>query len=121
MRNPAVVRFCQEKGVEVIPGVATPSEIEQAIGLGLDLVKFFPAEALGGPYKNVRFIPTGGVNADNMGAYFACPQVAACGGSFMLGPFADRKEWNEIAARCSADRSVCAREKDRRMDAQDRR
>ena len=90
--NPAVVSFCLEKGVPVIPGCSTPSDIEKALELGLDTVKFFPAEAAGGlpmlkalsaPYK-VRFMPTGGINEKNILPYLQNERVLACGGSFMV-------------------------------------
>lgn len=90
--NPKVVRFCQEKGAPVTPGVATPTDIETALELGLDTVKFFPAEALGGletlkalsgPYGALRFIPLGGVSTANMNQYLAFPKVAAVGGTWL--------------------------------------
>lgn len=90
--DPAVVGWCQERNVPVIPGAATPTEISMALARGLDLVKFFPAEAMGGvqmlralsaPFAGVRFIPTGGVTAANLPQYLALPNVAACGGSWM--------------------------------------
>ena len=71
----------------------TPTDIEQALSLGLDVVKFFPAEAAGGlkmikamsaPYGNVRFMPTGGINASNIAQYLAFPKIIACGGSWMV-------------------------------------
>ena len=73
--NPKVVKYCIEKGVPVTPGTANPSDVEQAIELGLEVVKFFPAEAAGGlnmiksmaaPYTNMKFMPTGGINAKNI-------------------------------------------------------
>lgn len=91
--NPEVVRHCIDIGVPVVPGCASPSDIEQAISFGLDTVKFFPAEAAGGidmikamsaPYVNVRFMPTGGINASNINSYLANPKVIACGGSWMV-------------------------------------
>ena len=91
--NPRVVRRCQELGVPVLPGVVTPTEIEAALELGLDVLKFFPAEPSGGlpmieslaaPYPGVRFMPTGGINASNAGTYLASPKVLACGGSWMV-------------------------------------
>lgn len=91
--NPKVVRYCQEKGIPVYPGVATASEIEQALELGLSVVKFFPAEVNGGvkaikalsaPYFQLRFMPTGGISQENIGSYLSCPQVIACGGSWMV-------------------------------------
>lgn len=91
--NPKVVRYCLDHGIPVIPGCATPSDIEQAIELGLSAVKFFPAEANGGaaaikavsaPYPQMRFMPTGGVNLANLPAYLSNKKVLCCGGSFMV-------------------------------------
>ena len=91
--NPAVVRHCQQKGYPVVPGCATPSELEQALGLGLTAVKFFPAGSMGGvgtlkavsaPYGQLRFMPTGGVSLQNIGDYLDFPKVFCCGGSFMV-------------------------------------
>lgn len=93
--NPAVVSHCIANGYPVIPGVMTPGEIEQALSLGLEYLKFFPAEAAGGtkmlkalsaPYPNVKFMPTGGVNAANIASYLALKCVFACGGSWMADP-----------------------------------
>ena len=75
------------------PGTANPSDVEQAIELGLEVVKFFPAEAAGGlnmiksmaaPYTNMKFMPTGGINAKNINSYLAFPKILACGGSWMV-------------------------------------
>lgn len=91
--NSAVVRWCLEHGISVIPGCATPSDVETALGLGLNVVKFFPAEhegglgmikALSAPYGQIRFMPTGGINEKNLPAYLANPNVLACGGSWMV-------------------------------------
>ena len=91
--NPNTVRYCQEKGVPILPGCATPSDMERAIELGLDVVKFFPAEANGGlasikamaaPYVGLKFMPTGGVNEKNLVDYLRFPKILACGGSFMV-------------------------------------
>ncbi|HEY2903614.1 MAG TPA: bifunctional 4-hydroxy-2-oxoglutarate aldolase/2-dehydro-3-deoxy-phosphogluconate aldolase [Polyangia bacterium] len=93
--NAKVVRRCREKGVPVFPGVATPTEIQMALDEGVDIVKFFPAESLGGikalkaigaPYAMVRFIPTGGVNLEKLGDYLAFKAVVAVGGSWMVAP-----------------------------------
>jgi 2-dehydro-3-deoxyphosphogluconate aldolase / (4S)-4-hydroxy-2-oxoglutarate aldolase len=90
--NRAVVERAQEVGLPVIPGVCTPTEIEAALEMNLTMVKFFPAEAIGGlkflraiaaPYVSVEFVPTGGINADNVGAYLGFDRVVACGGSWM--------------------------------------
>lgn len=91
--NPKVVGYCLKQNIPMAPGVATPTDIEAALDLGLNTLKFFPAEAFGGlntlkaisaPYTDARFIPTGGINANNVGNYLAHPKVAACGGSWMV-------------------------------------
>lgn len=88
-----IVDWCIENSIVVTPGIATPTDINAALEKGLSVLKFFPAEAFGGvktlkaisaPYGNVRFIPTGGINATNLGDYLALPAVAACGGSWMV-------------------------------------
>lgn len=97
---PAVVRRAQELDVAIVPGAVTPSEIMTALSLGLDTVKFFPAnvyggpsaiKALGAPFGQVKFVPTGGVSADNLDQYLSLPNVIAAGGSWMVKPslFAD--------------------------------
>ena len=92
--NPKVVAYCTKKGIPITPGCANPSDIEQALEFGLQTVKFFPAEQAGGieyikaiaaPYPNVQFIPTGGINAGNIGKYLSFEKVIACGGSWMAG------------------------------------
>jgi 2-dehydro-3-deoxyphosphogluconate aldolase/(4S)-4-hydroxy-2-oxoglutarate aldolase len=88
-----VVAFSLSKGVPIYPGVATPTEINMALNMGLSTLKFFPAEALGGlktlkaisaPYIQVRFIPTGGINPQNLPDYLGSPAVFACGGSWLV-------------------------------------
>lgn len=90
-----VVERCQARGVVVYPGVATPTEIQMALEIGIDIVKFFPAEASGGvdalkaiaaPFPMVRFIPTGGINATNLERYLGFESVLAVGGSWMVAP-----------------------------------
>jgi len=90
-----VVRACQDRGVPVIPGVATPTEIQMALQDGITLVKFFPAEAIGGPralsamaapFPGLRFIPTGGISPDNLQDYLMLPSVAAVAGTWMASP-----------------------------------
>ncbi len=105
--NNKVVRHCLDKGMPVLPGCASPTEMEMALDLGLEAVKFFPAEALGGtamikallgPYPQLRFVPTGGVNAQNLLDYLSIPQVLACGGSWMVPPQAiAQQDWARIA------------------------
>jgi 2-dehydro-3-deoxyphosphogluconate aldolase/(4S)-4-hydroxy-2-oxoglutarate aldolase len=91
--NPKVVNHCIEKGIPVVPGCATPSDMEQALAAGLDTVKFFPAGQSGGidyikavsaPYSTLKFIPTGGIGPDNLRDYLAFDKVIACGGSWMV-------------------------------------
>lgn len=91
--NPKVVQYCIEKGIPVTPGTQTPSEMEQAMEFGLDVVKFFPAEPAGGlnmikavaaPYVDLMFMPTGGINAKNVRDYLAYNRILACGGSWMV-------------------------------------
>ncbi|MGB5933805.1 MAG: bifunctional 4-hydroxy-2-oxoglutarate aldolase/2-dehydro-3-deoxy-phosphogluconate aldolase [Anaerolineae bacterium] len=91
--NPKVVDWCLQNEIPVTPGVATSTEIEMALEKGLEILKFFPAEALGGiamlkaiaaPYGGVRFIPTGGINQNNLADYLAQPSVHCCGGSWLV-------------------------------------
>ena len=89
----AVVALALERGVPILPGVCTPTEVGLALAQGLSVVKLFPAEAAGGvtylkalaaPFGGVRFVPTGGISAANLTAYLAVGQVIACGGSWMV-------------------------------------
>ena len=91
--NPRIVKYCVEKGILITPGCANPSDIEQALENGLDVVKFFPAEPAGGlkmikamaaPYVGVKFMPTGGINQNNVKDYLAYDRILACGGSWMV-------------------------------------
>lgn len=91
--NPDVVTHCIHRGITITPGCTSPSDIERAITLGIDVVKFFPAEAYGGiktikalsaPYANIKFIPTGGIDPSNLNAYLSFDRVLACGGSWMV-------------------------------------
>lgn len=91
--NPKVVKHCLEKGYPIVPGTSNPSDVEVAIELGLEVVKFFPAEAAGGlnmiksmaaPYTKMRFMPTGGINASNLKSYLDFGKIVCCGGSWMV-------------------------------------
>jgi 2-dehydro-3-deoxyphosphogluconate aldolase/(4S)-4-hydroxy-2-oxoglutarate aldolase len=103
-----VVRRAQELGVPVFPGVATPTEIMTALDLGLSTVKLFPAESLGGvstvkalaaPFPQVRFIPTGGIKAEQLASYLAVPSVVAVGGSWMVaGSLVVAGQFDQITA-----------------------
>jgi len=112
--NPQIVNQARQMNLPFVPGVATPSDIEQGLSIGCKLLKFFPAEALGGvpmiealsaPYRHtaVRFMPTGGVNPSNLESYLKLDTVAAVGGTWIA-----KKEdlaagkWNDICQRCKA-------------------
>lgn len=91
--NPKVVDWCIEHEVPVTPGINSPTQLEMALERGLPAVKFFPAEASGGlkmlkamaaPYGGVKFLPTGGINQDNLASYLAYDRILACGGSWMV-------------------------------------
>ena len=91
--NPKVVEYCIKKGYPITPGIMTPTELEMALGFGLDVVKFFPAENAGGlkmikamaaPYTKMKFMPTGGINPQNVREYLQSDKILACGGSWMV-------------------------------------
>lgn len=91
--SPSVTEFAQKHNIPVFPGVCTPTEIMAALEYGLKVVKFFPAKQYGGlatikalaaPFPNIRFMPTGGVNADNLTEYLSSDKIIACGGSWMV-------------------------------------
>lgn len=104
--NPKTVQYCMEKNIPITPGTSSPSDIEQAIELGLDVVKFFPAEQSGGlakikamaaPYVNMKFMPTGGITAKNLNDYLDFNKIIACGGSWMVpGDLINAGEWEKI-------------------------
>lgn len=90
--GPRMVDYCLEQSLPVYPGVCTPTEVEAALEKGLTTLKFFPAEqsgglaflkAIAGPYVGVNFMPTGGINVNNIATYLAFNRVVACGGSWM--------------------------------------
>jgi 2-dehydro-3-deoxyphosphogluconate aldolase/(4S)-4-hydroxy-2-oxoglutarate aldolase len=91
--NDDVIDYCIKKGISIIPGIMTPSEIEKNLSKGIELMKFFPAKPAGGadmlkafasPYSQVKFMPTGGIDEDSVEEYLACKNVVACGGSWMM-------------------------------------
>ena len=119
--NARVVGSARAFGLPFVPDTANPSDVEIGLELDCKLLKFFPAEALGGakllsaiyaPYKHtgVKFMPTGGVTADNLESYLSLPAVAAVGGTWIAKP-ADiaAGNWDAIAARCRAAREIVAR------------
>lgn len=114
--NEAVVRAAQQSGIEVVPGAATPTEIDRARALGCHVVKIFPASTLGGPafikavaavFPDVEFVPTGGVNPENLGDYLALPSVLACGGTWICEPALLRDgRFDEVERRARETASV---------------
>ena len=104
--NPRIVKYCVDKGILITPGCANPSDIEQALEQGLEVVKFFPAEAAGGlkmikamaaPYVGVKFMPTGGLTQNNVREYLAYDRILACGGSWMVkSDLVDAGKFDEI-------------------------
>lgn len=108
--NPRVVKHCIDKGYLITPGTANPSDVETAIELGLDVVKFFPAEAAGGlnmiksmagPYTKMKFMPTGGINAANLNSYLDYDKIICCGGSWMVkDELIQNNEFEKITELC---------------------
>ena len=112
--NPEVVKYCVDRNIPITPGTCNPTNVETALGFGLDVVKFFPAEPAGGlkyikaiaaPYVGMKFMPTGGINAENVKEYLKYDRILACGGSWMVkgdlikaGDFAKIKELTAEAA-----------------------
>lgn len=106
--DPEIVDYCLKKEIPVFPGCITPSEVAQAVKRGLKILKFFPAEQFGGvatikalaaPYTEIKFMPTGGVNAKNLESYLSCDKIVACGGSWMVkGDLVKAGEFDKIRA-----------------------
>ncbi|GJH42051.1 bifunctional 4-hydroxy-2-oxoglutarate aldolase/2-dehydro-3-deoxy-phosphogluconate aldolase [Pasteurella canis] len=104
--NPKIVQLCQNLDLPIIPGVNNPMAIEAVLAMGIDTVKFFPAQASGGvgmikallgPYSMLQIMPTGGINLNNLQDYLSIPNVIACGGSwFVESTLIKAQNWNEI-------------------------
>jgi 2-dehydro-3-deoxyphosphogluconate aldolase/(4S)-4-hydroxy-2-oxoglutarate aldolase len=104
--DPEIVDYCIDKDIPVVPGCMTPSEVAQGVKRGLEVLKFFPAQQAGGvamikamaaPYTSVMFMPTGGINADNLEQYLSFKKIAACGGSWMVkADLIDSKDFEKI-------------------------
>lgn len=116
--NLELIEFCQSADVLVMPGAFTPTEVDRATRAGAPLVKLFPAEAAGGlkflralaaPFREVSFVPTGGINEANLAEYLRVPQVAACGGSWIVPRKAlyDR-DFAAVEARARTAREIVA-------------
>ena len=109
---PEVIAFARSKQIPIFPGIATPTDIGNALAAGVDVLKFFPAEAYGGlatlkalsgPYPQVKFVPTGGINEQNLASYLAHPKVLACGGSWMVEKsLLAAGNWSEVRTRVAA-------------------
>ncbi|MCE0492419.1 bifunctional 4-hydroxy-2-oxoglutarate aldolase/2-dehydro-3-deoxy-phosphogluconate aldolase [Vibrio salinus] len=105
--NPNIVRTCQDLNIPIIPGINNPTALEAAVEMGLTTLKFFPAEASGGismiksltgPYRNVKFMPTGGINPGNIQKYLSVPEVICCGGSWMVDKtMIANRDWDKLA------------------------
>ena len=105
-----IVRYCQEKGVPVYPGCTTPTDYHTAYKLGLEVLKFFPAEQSGGlakikamsaPFPMFKVMPTGGVSLKNLKEYLSSPVICACGGSYMVtADLIDNNQWDKITDLC---------------------
>lgn len=108
--NPEIVKYGLSKNALMLPGTATGGEMEQAMALGLEVVKFFPAEqnggveklkALAGPYRTLKWMPTGGVNTKNLMDYLAFDQILACGGTWMVKKdLIEGERWDDITRIC---------------------
>ena len=105
-----IVKYCQEVGMPIYPGCTTPTDYHAAFKLGLEVLKFFPAEQSGGlakikamaaPFPMFKVMPTGGVSLKNLKEYISCPVICACGGSYMVtADLIDNGEWDKIIELC---------------------
>ena len=114
--DPELVVYAQIKGIPVYPGCTTASEYHQALKLGLEVIKFFPAEQSGGlakikalaaPFPMFKVMPTGGISLKNLKEYLSCPVIAACGGSYMVSAeLIDNQKWDVITEMCKLSRAI---------------
>ena len=105
-----IVKYCQEKGITCFPGCTTPTDYHAAYKLGLEVLKFFPAEQSGGldkikamaaPFPMFKVMPTGGISLKNLGEYSANKVICACGGSYMVtADLIENGKWDEITELC---------------------
>ncbi|MCQ2831356.1 bifunctional 4-hydroxy-2-oxoglutarate aldolase/2-dehydro-3-deoxy-phosphogluconate aldolase [Helicobacter pylori] len=108
--TPSILEYAKKKDMPLIPGVSSSSEVMQALELGYNALKFFPAEycggvkllnAFNGPFKGVKFCPTGGISADNMRSYLNLENVLCVGGSWLTPKdLVQNKEWDKITEIC---------------------
>ena len=108
--DPDIVAYCQDKGIAIYPGCTTPTDYHAAYKFGVKVLKFFPAEQSGGlakikamsaPFPMFKIMPTGGISLKNLKDYLSCPQICACGGSYMVtADLIDNQKWDEITELC---------------------
>lgn len=108
--DPEIVAYCQGKNMPIYPGCTTPTDYHAALKFGLEVLKFFPAEQSGGlskikamsaPFPMFKIMPTGGISLKNLKEYLSAPQIAACGGSYMVtAELIDSQNWAEITRLC---------------------
>ena len=108
--DPELVKYCQSKNLPIFPGCTTPTDYHTAYKLGLEVLKFFPAEQSGGlakikamsaPFPMFKVMPTGGISLKNLGEYIKAPVICACGGSYMVtADLIDNSRWDEITELC---------------------
>ncbi len=111
-----LVAYAQEKGIPIYPGCTTPTDYHAALKLGLEVLKFFPAEQSGGlakikamsaPFPMFKVMPTGGISLKNLKEYLSAPVIAACGGSYMVtADLIEGQKWDEITALCKQSRDI---------------
>lgn len=114
--DPELVKYAQKKGVPIYPGCTTPTDYHTAYRLGLELIKFFPAEQSGGmakikamsaPFPMFKVMPTGGISLKNLADYVKNPVIAACGGSYMVtAELIEGGKWDEITELCRESRRI---------------
>ncbi len=111
-----IVKYCQKVGMPIYPGCTTPTDYHAAFKLGLEVLKFFPAEQSGGlakikamaaPFPMFKVMPTGGVSLKNLKEYISCPVICACGGSYMVtADLIDNGEWDKIIVLCKESAKI---------------
>lgn len=114
--DPELVSYAQEKDIAVYPGCTTASEYQAALKMGLEVIKFFPAEQSGGlakikalnaPFPQIKVVPTGGVSLKNLKEYLGCSIICACGGSYMVtAELIENGKWDEITDLCRQSRKI---------------
>lgn len=114
--DPDLVKYCQAKNVPIFPGCTTPTDYHTAYKLGLEVLKFFPAEQSGGldkikamsaPFPMFKIMPTGGISLKNLQSYLSCPVICACGGSYMVtAELIEGGKWEEITELCKQSTAI---------------